>query len=212
MRRKLCSKSVQIVVFVLLLVLLLLLLINYCYYCYFYCSYYSDYSGYSDSDRDCGCDCDSTTTRRLRRRLLLSPMMGCHHHRQFNGEGEYSSHQVDVYLPFEEQSYSGDKVLYDKLSKGEDNKWIQGKGNGECLLDMVGVDAVALGHIMAVNELIKADGTLQRPQTTIINLSAGKGIQYKHMIGSEVEKDGKSYWGQAPAEPVPAKSCRVSLA
>ena len=57
-------------------------------------------------------------------------------------------------------------MLYDKLSKGEDNKWIQGKGNGECLLDMVGVDAVALGHIMAVNELIKADGTLQRPQTT----------------------------------------------
>lgn len=104
-------------------------------------------------------------------------------------------------------------MLYDKLSKGEDNKWIQGKGNGECLLDMVGVDAVALGHIMAVNELIKADGTLQRPQTTIINLSAGKGIQYKHMIGSEVEKDGKSYWGQPPAEPVPAKvvSCLAGI-
>ena len=48
-----------------------------------------------------------------------------------------------------------------------------GKGNGECLLDMVGVDAVALGHIMALNELLKVDGTLRKPQTTIMNLSAG---------------------------------------
>ncbi|CAE7460928.1 erg26, partial [Symbiodinium pilosum] len=99
----------------------------------------------------------------------------------------------------------GDKVLYDKRSKGEDNVWIRGKGNGECLLDMVGVDAVALGHIMALNELLKVDGTLRKPQTTIMNLSAGKGIQYKQMIGSEAEKDGKNFWGHPPAQPVPAK-------
>lgn len=97
----------------------------------------------------------------------------------------------------------GDKVLYDKLKLGEDNVWIQGKPNGESLLDFIGVDAVALGHLKAMSQLLQPNGRLKRPNATIINLSAGKGIEYKKLIGWEVETDSKNYWGHAPARPVP---------
>ena len=100
----------------------------------------------------------------------------------------------------------GDKVLFDKLwlgmrtprwcprKLGENNVYIQGKSNGESLLDMVGVQAVATGHILAMSlavvqlsrselaklprkEVLKPDGRLSGGETAILNLSAGKGIQ-----------------------------------
>ena len=73
-------------------------------------------------------------------------------------------------------------------------------------------------------EVLKPDGRLRGAKTAILNLSAGKGIQlpgrnvlihvswdnklwmrYKHLIGSEAEKDGLSYWGHPVARPVPMR-------
>ena len=41
-------------------------------------------------------------------------------------------------------------------------------------------------------------------RASFMKYNRGKGIQYKQMIGSEAEKDGKNFWGHPPAQPVPA--------